>query len=364
MANLQYRSETSALLNESASRLFASVSEQDIRGAQLGQWAGACWGQVAEAGFPLAFVSETAGGFGIAATEAIELLRIAGFYAAPIPLAETMLANRLLTEAGFEATSDPATFASLSGGDAAALDRQGSGWRIRGRAAGVPWARHADTVAVLAKHDARLFVIRVNRTTAADVTQGASLAGLPSDTVTFDVELPDEDVRPAPSRWTREALKAAGAALRVAGMAGALERVLEMTVAYANERVQFGKPIGKQQAIQQLLAVLAGQVAACGGAAAIAGAAFDALDIMAIGAAKVRAGEAASIAAPIAHQVHGAIGFTEEHRLHVFTKRLWAWRDEFGPERYWSAMLGRRAIAAGADGLWPFVTSFGAMQEA
>ncbi|MGB3865157.1 MAG: hypothetical protein WBA29_05955, partial [Xanthobacteraceae bacterium] len=133
MVNLQYRSETSTLLNESAGRLFASVSEQDIGGAELGQWAGACWGQVAEAGFPLAFVSETAGGFGIEAAEAIQLVRIAGFYAAPIPLAETMLANRLLSEAGFEATSNPATFASVSGG-AAALDRQGSGWRVRGRA--------------------------------------------------------------------------------------------------------------------------------------------------------------------------------------------------------------------------------------
>lgn len=363
MANLQYRSETGALLNESAGRLFASVSEQDIRAAQLGQWAGACWGQVAEAGFPLAFVGETAGGFGIAAAEAIELLRIAGFYAAPIPLAETMLANRLLTEAGFEAASGPATFASVSGGVAAPLDRQGSGWRIRGHAASVPWARHADAIAVLAEHDARPFVVRLNRT-AADITQGASLSGLPSDTVTLDVALPDEDVRPAPARWSHESLKAAGAALRVAEMAGALERVLEMTVTYANERVQFGKPIGKQQAVQQLLAALAGQAAACGGAAAIAGAAFDTLDVMAIGAAKVRAGEAASIAAPIAHQVHGAIGFTEEHRLHFFTRRLWAWRDEFGSERYWSAILGRQAISTGADGLWSFVTSFGAMQEA
>jgi alkylation response protein AidB-like acyl-CoA dehydrogenase len=137
-----------------------------------------------------------------------------------------------------------------------------------------------------------------------------------------------------------------------------------MTVTYANERVQFGRPIGKQQAVQQMLAILAGQVAACGGAADIAGTAFDTLDLMAIAAAKVRAGEAVSIAAPIAHQVHGAIGFTEEHRLHFFTRRLWAWRDEFGSERHWSAILGRHAISAGSDGLWPLVTSFGATKDA
>ncbi|WP_081334723.1 acyl-CoA dehydrogenase family protein [Bradyrhizobium elkanii] len=363
MATLQYRSETSELLNESAGRLFASVPDRDIRAAQLGQWSETCWQQVAEAGFPLALVREEVGGFGVSPGEAVDLLRVAGYHAAPVPLAETMLANRLLTEAGFEAAPGPATIAPVTGTSVFALEHQGQGWRIRGHAAGVPWARNVDPIVALVEHDGKPFVVRLERT-RADVTQEGSLAGLPSDALTLDSELSGDVVRPAPSRWTCATLKAAGAALRVAEMAGALERVLEMTVTYANERVQFGKPIGKQQAVQQLLATLAGQVAACGAAAAIAGAAFDRLDISAIAAAKVRAGEAVSIAAPIAHQVHGAIGFTEEHRLHFFTRRLWAWRDEFGSERHWSAILGQQAIAAGADGLWPFVTSFGAPQEA
>jgi alkylation response protein AidB-like acyl-CoA dehydrogenase len=363
MATLQYRSETSELLNESAGRLFASVSDRDIRAAQLGEWPEACWQQVAEAGFPLVFVREEAGGFGVDPAEAIDLLRVAGYHAAPVPLSETMLANRLLTEAGFEAAQGPATIAPVTGASAFALGRQRTGWRIHGGASGVPWARHAGTIVALAEHDGRPWVVRLDRK-RADVTQDVSLAGLPADAVTLDIDLPGDAARPAASHWTCDALKAAGAALRVVEMAGALERVLELTVTYANERVQFGKPIGKQQAVQQLLATLAGQVAACGGAAAIAGAAFDALDILAIAAAKARAGEAVSIAAPIAHQVHGAIGFTEEHRLHFFTRRLWAWRDEFGSERHWSTILGRRAIAVGADGLWPFVTSFGTPQEA
>ena len=363
MVTLQYRSETGELLNESAGRLFASVPDRDIRAAQLGEWPEACWQQVAEAGFPLAFVREEAGGFGVDPAEAIDLLRVAGYHAAPVPLAETMLANRLLTEAGFEAAQGGATIAPVTGASTFANERQRLGWRIHGRAAGVPWARHAGTIVALVEHDGRPWVVRLDRK-HADVTQDVSLAGLPADAIALDIELSGDDVRPAPSHWTCEALKAAGAALRVVEMAGALERVLEMTVTYANERVQFGKPIGKQQAVQQLLATLAGQVAACGGAAAIAGAAFDALDILAIAAAKVRAGEAVSTAAPIAHQVHGAIGFTEEHRLHFFTRRLWAWRDEFGSERHWSTILGRQAIAVGAEGLWPFVTSFGAPQEA
>ncbi|WP_094194046.1 acyl-CoA dehydrogenase family protein [Bradyrhizobium viridifuturi] len=360
---LPYRSETAALLSESATRLFGAVNDGELRKAELGGWSETSWREVAEAGFPLAFVSEAGGGFGVAPAEAIELVRIAGYHAAPVPLAEAMLANRLLTEAGFAPVDRPATIAPVTGCTAFSLQREGAGWRIRGRAVGVPWARHAGTIVALADHDGSPFVVALNRT-IAELEQRASLAGVPSDALTIDALLSNDDVRPAPTRWNCETLRAAGAALRVAEMAGALERVLELTVTYANERVQFGKPIGKQQAVQQSLAVLAGQVAACGGAAAIAGAAFDGLDIPSIAAAKARAGEAVSVAAPIAHQVHGAIGFTEEHRLHFFTRRLWAWRDEFGSERHWSAILGGQALAAGAEGLWPFVTAFGAPQEA
>ena len=74
-------------------------------------------------------------------------------------------------------------------------------------------------------------------------------------------------------------------------------------------------------------------------------------------AAKARVGEACGIAAEIAHQVHGAMGFTHEHTLHHFTRRLWSWRDEFGNEAFWQRRLGERLAATGADGLWDFITS-------
>jgi acyl-CoA dehydrogenase len=147
-------------------------------------------------------------------------------------------------------------------------------------------------------------------------------------------------------------------------MAGALEALLEMSVAYANERVQFGRPIGKFQAIQQDLARLAGEVAAAGMASR---AAFHAADHAArdlsfdptpeIAAAKIRLGDAADLAPGIAHQVHGAIGFTYEHRLHFFTRRLWSWRAEFGTASQWADQLGAMVETHGAAGLWPWVTS-------
>jgi alkylation response protein AidB-like acyl-CoA dehydrogenase len=310
----------------------------------------------------LALLSEAAGGFGMPSADALSLLRIAGYHAAPVPLAETMLANWLSSEAGFDVAEGPATVV-VAERDAFTLAKHDGNWRIKGYAAGVPWARHADTIVLLAEHEKKPFVVRLKRGVASAVP-AMSFANLPADDVAVDAEIAIDDVRSVSVNWTHRALKAAFAALRVSEMAGALARVMEITVGYANERVQFGKPIGKQQAIQQQLAVLAGQAAAAAGAADVASAAFDSLDIIAIAAAKVRAGEAASVAAPIAHQVHGAIGFTEEHRLHFFTRRLWGWRDECGSERYWSKVVGQEAIAAGADGLWPFVVSVGAVQEA
>jgi acyl-CoA dehydrogenase len=136
-----------------------------------------------------------------------------------------------------------------------------------------------------------------------------------------------------------------GAAARTLQIAGALAHVLEITTSYAQQRVQFGRPIGKFQAIQQNMAVLAGHAAAASAAAGMAAeAAENGLDAFVIGAAKLRAGEAASVGAAIAHQVHGAIGFTHEHALNHATRRLWSWR-------------GETAAEAGADRLWATITA-------
>jgi len=72
--------------------------------------------------------------------------------------------------------------------------------------------------------------------------------------------------------------------------------------------------------------------------------------------ATIGVGDAAGAGAAIAHQVHGAMGFTYEHTLHHSTRRLWGWREEFGNETLWAERLGRMVAAQGADALWPFVT--------
>jgi acyl-CoA dehydrogenase len=162
----------------------------------------------------------------------------------------------------------------------------------------------------------------------------------------------------APSTVGPERLLALYALARTALMAGALERVLDLTLEHAQGRVQFGKPIGRFQAVQQSVAQLAGESAIVGASIEAAAEVLDqdpdpSRAWFAIASAKARASAAAAPACAIAHQLHAAIGFTREHVLHRFTRRLWAWRDEAGSESYWWGSAGERLLADGADSLWP-----------
>jgi acyl-CoA dehydrogenase len=244
---------------------------------------------------------------GASTAELGEVVRVAAQYAAPIPLGEDALARRLLARAELDAPSGPLTLAEFH----------------QWRAERVPYARFATGIVVVGPEGIGLL-----RPGSYRVSEGENLAGEPRDSVAAD---PCELAGPGAvlRRW--------GALLRAVQMAGALERVLQLTVRHAGDRHQFGQPLRRFQAIGQQLAELAGETAA---ARAAADAAAEDPQLWKIAAAKVRCGEAAGRAATIAHQVHGAAGFTDEHILHRFTLRLWSWRDEFGTEEEWASVLG------------------------
>jgi acyl-CoA dehydrogenase len=295
--------------------------------AEAGEWPAKLWRALEETGLTRAALPESAGGAGLAFEDAMLVLRRAAYHALPVPLAETMVAGRLLAAAGMDVPEG-----SLSITDASNPKR-------------VPWGHQCAHLVVAGADEVGI---------AAKVTAKAiekNLAGEPR----VYVELPRVSSRKLPQATDR--LLAEGALARSVQMAGALERALEYGLAYANERVQFGRPIGKFQAVQHLLALQAAQTAAAAAAVdAAVGASAAAADVFAVSVAKSRAGEAAGRAAEIAHQVHGAMGFTHEHNLHYSTRRLWSWRDEFGNEAYWQARLGREIAAKGADALWPMLT--------
>ncbi len=342
-------------LADSAGRLFgAHVDKSVIAAAEDGAFPRALWDAMTEVGFTAALLPEEAGGFGATVAEAMSLLRAAAAHAAPVPLAETMLAGWLLAGAGLAVPGGVLSVAPVRRSDLLTLQQTEGSWRLSGTASRVPWARDAAALAVVATGpDGPMVALAAAG--SFTVTHGSNLAGEPRDAIVLDAVLPDECVAPAPSGFG--GLRAAGAAMRTVQIAGALSRALAVTVGYAQTRVQFGRPIGKFQAIQHNMAVMAGQSAAAIAAADMAADALaNGLDPLTIGAAKARAGEAAGIAAGLAHQSHGAIGFTREYELHPLTRRLWSWRDEFGNEAEWNGVVGRAALAAGPDGLWPALT--------
>jgi acyl-CoA dehydrogenase len=350
-------SEVSDELARTAKRLFADeVTLTVLHEAEAGHWPDKLWKAVSAAGFTAALLPENAGGFGVTASEAMVLLRVAAAFAAPIPLAETMLAGWLAARAGIKVPEGPLGVAPVRRRDRLDITAAPGGWRLIGKVSRIPWARNAAAIAVLAEGVQGQHVALVPAGSFG-LAPASNLAGEPRDEIDVDTVLGADAVAPAPSGFGADQLRAAGAIMRTNQIAGALERALSLTVDYAQTRVQFGRPIGKFQAIQQYLAVFAGQAAAAIAAAEMAAEAFDAgLNPVVAGAAKARAGEAANTAAAFAHQVHGAIGFTQEYSLHPLTRRLWSWRDEFGNEVEWQRCVGRAAFAAGAEGLWPMIT--------
>jgi acyl-CoA dehydrogenase len=346
---------TSELLRETATRLFQEHCEPRHLRAAEGAWPKAAWDAIEEAGLHRALVPEEAGGYGVPVEDALSLLRVAGEHALPLPLAETLLASWLLAGAGLPIPDGPLTIAPVVAGEALALTRAAGGWHLSGTATRIPWGRDATAAAVLALHDGVPHVALL-QAGSWQTEKGENLAREPRDTLA--VNAAPQAVAPAAAGIGPAQLRAVGAAMRSLQMAGALSHITAISVQYAQDRVQFGRPIGKFQAVQQNLAVLAGQTAAASAAADMAAEAVaDGVRMLPIAAAKSRAGEAASQGGAIAHQVHGAIGFTYEHSLHFFTKRLWSWRDEFGNEAEWNLLVGRHMARAGADRLWAEITA-------
>jgi len=356
------RDETRMLL-ESAGRLFEDkCSKQVIDAAEAGTFAAALWRAVSETGVPLAALPESAGGADAEWSDLYAVLRVAGRYAAPIPLAETMLAGWAAAAAGLELTDAPMSVGPVRAGDTLTLNRDGNGWRLTGSASRMPYARDAARTVLLAGGPDGEMVLSLQGMQGAAVTQGRNLAGEPRDTLRFDgVRLPADAAAPAPKGVSRAALYRRGALARATMMSGALERAMDLAVTYAQERQQFGRPISKFQAVQQNLAVLAGQTAAAVAAANLGIEALakqdDDVEEFRVAVAKTRVGEAATLACEIAHQVHGAIGFTKEYSLQLATRRLWSWREEFGADPEWAARLGRFMCGRGADQLWPSLTA-------
>jgi len=345
-------SDLRTMLEDAIGKLFADrVTKELIERAERGETLGVLWSELEAGGFTRPHLREAAGGAGGSWLDAFVILRAAGRACVPLPLAETILGGWLLDQAGIEVPEGP--LGVLPVGLPPSVLRAG---RLTTAARRVPYGRLAKHLVFVVSTTAAESVVGVCEAAAASVVPGENLAREPRDDVSFQGA---PVLAEAPVGLLDDPVRVYGALVRSAQIAGALDCVLEQTVRYAGERVQFGKPIGSFQVIQQYLAAMAGHVAAATVAAEVAArAAAEVPDpTFEVAVARVRTAGAVEIASSTAHQVHGAIGFTYEHGLHFATRRLWSWRGEFGAEPEWAAWLGRAALRAGSEGVWPLVTS-------
>jgi acyl-CoA dehydrogenase len=352
--------ESDNIVAETAEKIFADLADaQTINRDEKGKWKAPLWQALTDAGLPLSWVPEDCNGSGASLAEGFSVLSAAGRFAIAVPLAETMLAGWLLAQARIASPEGMMTVAPSGPKDRISLNPDGT---LSGRARGVPFAKDARHIAVLAQGAGDSASIALVELSACRIEAGLNLANDGSDTVTFSNVTPIA-VKPAPNGFDQTSLMLMGAVARSLQIAGSLESMLDISVRYSNERVAFEKKISKFQAVQHNLARLAGETAAAMTAASSAAdtvanaRGFDDAVFLEATAAKIRCAEAAEKGAAIAHQVHGAIGYTLEHILHRYTMRALAWRDDFGHESYWAVELGKRIAARGADELWPLVAS-------
>lgn len=342
--------DIAGLIAEQLDRLLeAEVTSEKRKAVEEGEFDDALWSACKALGLTVALVPESAGGAGLGWAAINPSLLVLGKHAAPVPLGETLLANRLLSDAGL----DTAQGAVATGFDVLSLQTNGT---VQGTAKGVSWAPVCPHTLLLAEREGQLHLCLMR---TGDLTLSAlkTFSREPAADVTCN------DVKPVAiaalgEEFSQSTLLAHFAVLHTAQIAGALAYMLPLCVEYAGDRVQFGTPIAKFQAIQHALAQLASEAAASQAAAVFACGKADA-GAVEYGAmvGMSRAGRAATLGAEIAHQVFGAIGFTDEHSLHYFTRRLWQWRSAAGSEQWWSEKLGEKIIAAGGDALWPHIVA-------
>jgi acyl-CoA dehydrogenase len=356
---------TDSLLTDTVGEIFAAVCTDDaLRAAERDGFAAAAWDAVAEAGLPWISVPEEAGGEGGDLADALTVLRVAGYHGLPLPQAETgVLAGWLLAASGLPVSRVPTTVAS-------GPDLVWSEGTARGAVPYVAWGRAAKQVAVLApatSGDPAADGLMVAVFAVADlrVERHVNVAGEPRDTLYFDGPAPLASA-PAGPGVSAQTLGRRGALTRIVLMAGAADRIRDITVRYTGERHQFGKPIGRFPGVQQHVVNVAQQAAmlemaadlVCATAAADPGLAGQAAAFQ-LAAAKSVAADAATIVTAAAHQAHGAMGMTQEYPLHFLTRRLWAWTREYGTGTQSADELGAIVAAAGADALWPAIASGG-----
>lgn len=347
-----------SLIEDTANRLFTDYCTfEAISASERGEWQSSLWRAIQEAGLSTIDTPENLNGAGAATIDALNVLRLAGYHGAPVPIADHYIASKVYQSLQREIPTDPITIVPPLQTKKLNVTQLKTHWQVDGTLHNVPWARYAQTILLPINTENTCSVLFLER---SDLTlhEKNNIAGEPSDSISFNAfQISTDNISACP--LTIDQIEQLGALTRSALSWGALEKVMELAVNYAKERTQFGRPIGKFQAVQQDLGKLAGEVASTAVAVEHGIRRFcETADYSTyVAAAKIRASEATGFATTVSHQIHGAMGFTNEYPLHHFSRRLWAWRDEYGSETYWSYFLGKSLVDAPQPSLWKWATA-------
>jgi alkylation response protein AidB-like acyl-CoA dehydrogenase len=292
------------------------------------------WDKIVNSGFLDALVPEEEDGAGLTLQQIEPLIEALGRHLAPAPIADTMVARAILARAGTTPPHGPIVLATALGGTARR----------------VPMALAASHALIDDGVELKLTALSPERLGATGIRGSLAADIAPCRPI---------EVAPRPN----EGLRTVCAALRSAEIAGASEYLLSLSIRYANERVQFGKPIGKQQAIQQQLAVMAEKAVLIRMAAQI-GCSCDLIPSAAAAAAAKSVSSAGAVEiAAIAHAIHGAIGISEEHDLQLYTRRLYEARMADGADSFWARALGEARLASAAGTSVEFIRDLYGVQQ-
>lgn len=309
------------------------------------------WDQAVELGWPYVALPEAEGGAGGSAGALVALAEALGRHAVSLPLVETALVRWALHRAGAE---QPSAGAALTLALSPALALASDTGTVAGVVPRVAWGRVADQGLFLADAGRDRAVVLVPLGEGVRVEPGANLAGEPRDTLVFDG---------APCRVvagvTAEEVERYAAVAAAGATLGAMTAARRATRSHAATRSQFGRPLARFQLVGAHLAEIASLVET---SRVLVDDAVRALDggprpLERAAVAKAWTARAAAEVAERAHQVHGALGITREYELHLATRRLWAWREEWGPPEHWERRLGSHAIAGGSQAAWEVITT-------
>lgn len=345
-------SEMRDMIVDVVERMLKEKVDKDlVDTVEQGHWAPELWDLFKENGMTAVAITEENGGAGGDIEDLLNIVRLTGKYAAPIPFTETTFANYLLEFTNLQVIEDLATY-MLCPDQAFTLEND----KLTGEAIHIPWARHTKNLVTLARSKDGTHLVEIDLS-KAEIKEATNLAGEPRDTVIFQHSTTSQ-VSAVLSPDKIRTITTLHTAFQLALMTGAIDKINDLTVQYTKEREQFGRPIHRFQLVQQHIVHLAGETA-------IALAAFNNVteallmnkQNSEVAYASIRFEEIIQTVTTIAHQVHAAIGTTHEHSLHQFTRRLWSWRDEGASTSYWTNLVATQLLESG-DSLWEYLTSF------